>query len=264
MIALNKYSSKYSKKLYSQPALFTIVALKIYLNMTYREIMDFVSFSSGLRSYLKIKKSPNYSTLQKFFKKMPTDMFERITEQIIRHLRIKPKLIALDGTGFTNDYADKYYAQIRGKERKSFTKCHVVVDVDSRIILYSQATKGPRHDTKFAIAAIRSLKKYYVDYIIADKAYDTNKIRECINEEINASDQIPLKSNFKHGWYRRLSLKTFDEEIYSRRNNVESIFSVIKRKFSGTNKSKHTRLQNKETRLKTAIYNIDRVVKILN
>ncbi|WP_231475717.1 hypothetical protein [Methanobrevibacter oralis] len=46
-------------------------------------------------------------------------MFERITEQIIRHLRIKPKLIALDGTGFTNDYADKYYAQIRGKERKS-------------------------------------------------------------------------------------------------------------------------------------------------
>ena len=60
---------------------------------------------------------------------------------------------------------------------------------------------------KFAIAAIRSLKKYYVDYIIADKAYDTNKIRKCINKEINASDQIPLKSNFKHGWYRRLSLK---------------------------------------------------------
>ena len=76
--------------------------------------------------------------------------------------------------------ADKYYAQIRGKERKSFTKCHVAVDVDSRIILYSQATKGPKHDTKFAIAAIRSLKKYYVDYIIADKAYDTNKIRESL------------------------------------------------------------------------------------
>ena len=51
---------------------------------------------------------------------------------------------------------------------------------------------------------------------------------------------------------------------YTPKNNVESIFSVIKRKFSGTNKSKHTRLQNKETRLKTAIYNIDRVVKILN
>lgn len=30
-ISLNLYSSKYSKKMYSQPALFTIIALKAYL-----------------------------------------------------------------------------------------------------------------------------------------------------------------------------------------------------------------------------------------
>ena len=107
-IALNNYSCKYSKKLYSQPALFTIIALKIYLKMTYRQIMDFISFSDALRKYLKIKKAPDYSTIQKFFKRMPTNMFERITEQIIQHLEIKSTTIALDGTGFTNDYADKY------------------------------------------------------------------------------------------------------------------------------------------------------------
>ena len=81
--------------------------------------------------------------------------------------------------------------------------------------------------------------------------YDSNPIRTCINEEIKTSDQIPLKSNFRHGWQRRLSIKTFKKEIFSRRNNVESIFSVIKRKCSGINKNKSTRLQNKETRLKT-------------
>ena len=127
------------------------------------------------------------------------------------------------------------------------------------MILYSQAVKGPRHDVKFAIASIRGLKKYNPQFIIAD---DTNAIRTCINEEIKASDQIPLKSNFRHGWYRRLSIKTFKKEIYSRRNNVESIFSVIKRKYSGINKSKSTRLQNKETRLKTLVYNIDLSTKI--
>ena len=99
-------------------------------------------------------------------------------------------------------------------------------------------------------------------YVLKDRAYDTNAIRTCINEEIKASDQIPLKSNFRHGWYRRLSIKTFKKEIYSRRNNVESIFSVIKRKYSGINKSKSTRLQNKETRLKTLVYNIDLSTKI--
>ncbi len=213
-IVLNLYSSKYSKKLYSQPALFTIIALKTYLNLTYREIVEFISFSDRLQKYLKIRSAPNHSTLQKFFKRMPTDMFERITTQIISHLEIRPKLVALDGSGFTSDYADKYYSKIRSHDVKNFTKCHIAIDVDSRMILYSQAVKGPRHDVKFAIASIRGLKKYNPQFIIADKAYDTNTIRTCINEEIKASDQIPLKSNFRHGRYRRLSIKTFKKKKY--------------------------------------------------
>ena len=211
-IVLNLYSSKYSKKLYSQLALFTIIALKTYLNLTYREIVEFISFSDRLQKYLKIRSAPNHSTLQKFFKRMPTDMFERITTQIISHLEIRPKLVALDGSGFTSDYADKYYSKIRSHDVKNFTKCHIAIDVDSRMILYSQAVKGPRHDVKFAIASIRGLKKYNPQFIIADKAYDTNAIRTCINEEIKASDQIPLKSNFRHGWYRRLSIKTLKKK----------------------------------------------------
>lgn len=261
-ISLNKYSSKYSKQMYSQPALFTIVALKIYLNVTYREIADFIAFSDKLKRYLGIKQAPDYSTLQKFYKRMPTNMFERITNQLIGNLEIEPKIIALDGSGFSSDYADKYYLKIRGYNVKHFTKSHIAIDIESRMILYSQAVRGPRHDTKFAIAAIRSLKKYNIQYIIADKAYDTEPIRNCINVEIKALDQIPLKSNFRHGGYRRLSQKTFKKEIYSRRNNVESVFSVIKRRFSGINKSKSTRLRNKETRLKTLVYNIVQYIKI--
>ena len=261
-ISLNKYSSNFSKKLYSQPALFTIICLKIYLNTTYRDISDFISFSTKLKNYLGIKQAPNYFTLQKFYKRMPTNMFERITNKFIADLQIEPKIVALDGSGFSSDHADKYYLKIRGFSVKYYCKCHIAVDVDSRMILYSQAVKGPRHDTKFAIASIRSLKKYNIEYVIADKAYGTEPIRRCINEEIKSLDQIPLKSNFKHGWYRRLSKKIFKKEIYSRRNNVESVFSVIKRKFSGINRSKSIRLQNKETRLKTLVYNIVQFNKI--
>lgn len=49
-MSLNKFSSKFSKKLYSNPALFTIIALKIYLNVTYREIADFIAFSDKLKN----------------------------------------------------------------------------------------------------------------------------------------------------------------------------------------------------------------------
>ena len=54
--------------MYPQPALFTIITLKIYLNLTYRQIVEFISFSDILQKYLKIKRAPNYSILQKFFK----------------------------------------------------------------------------------------------------------------------------------------------------------------------------------------------------
>ena len=87
-ISLNKYLSNFSKKLYSQPALFTIIYLKIYLNTTYRDISDFISFSTKLKKYLGIKQVPNYSTLQKFYKRMPTNMFERITNKFIADLQI--------------------------------------------------------------------------------------------------------------------------------------------------------------------------------
>ena len=89
---------------------------------------------------------------------MPTDMFERIRNQIINNLNIKPKTVVLYGSGFTSDDADKYYSKIGDKERKNFPKCHIAIDVNTRLILCSQAVNGPRHDTKFAITSIRSLK----------------------------------------------------------------------------------------------------------
>ena len=53
-----------------------------------------------------------------------------------------------------------------------------------------------------------------------------------------------LKRNLKK--FSAKSQKKFQKQIYNRRVNVENVFSVIKRKFSGINKSKSTRLRNKE------------------
>ena len=111
-------------------------------------------------------------------------MFERITNQLISNLKIEPKIIALDRSEFSSDYVDKDYLKIRGYNVKYFTKCHIAIDVESRMILYPQAVRGPRHDTKFAIAALRSLKKYNIQYIIADKAYDTEPIRNALTKKL--------------------------------------------------------------------------------
>lgn len=258
---LNKYSTVFSKHLYTQPALFSILGIKIYTKSTYRETMDLIDASDKIMKILRIKKAPHFTTIQKFFKKLPPSLLKEINSLVLSENEIEGEIIALDGSGFTSDYADKYYAKIRQKERKSYIKNHILIDVKTRLILYYQTLRGPKHDTQFAKAAIRKIKKYNPHYIVADKAYDTESIRKCINEETKAFDQIPLKNRAKKGHYRLNSPTIFRHIIYKKRNNVESVFSVIKRKFNGTNHSRTTRLANKETQLKNTTYNIYRSIQ---
>jgi len=261
-MVLNKYSSKFSKQDYTQPVLFTLLAMKIYTRSTYRQIIDLIELSDKIQKYLHLKKVPHFTTLQKFFKRLPTAILQEINKIILTNTEINGEIIAMDGSGFTNDYADKYYAIIRRKERKSYVKNHISIDVATRLILHFAAQRGPRFDTRFAIAAIRQIKHYKPKYILADRAYDTEPIRKCINEEAKAQDQIPLKTRAKKGKYRLKSKNQFKKEIYSKRNNVESVFSVIKRIFNGTNRSRTLKLSNKETKLKNTSYNIYRSTQI--
>jgi hypothetical protein len=171
--------------------------MKIYTKSTYREIIDFIDVSDIIKKYLRIKKVPHFTTIQKFFKRLPSKQIREINQLILSLNDIKADIIALDGSGFTNDYADKYYAKIRQKERKSYIKNHLTIDVKTRLILYYQTSRGPKYDTQFAKPALRQIKKYKPHYIVADKAYDTEPIRKCINEELKAFDQIPLKTEQK-------------------------------------------------------------------
>jgi transposase len=261
-IILNKYSNNFSNHLYTQPALFTILAIKIYTKSTYRETKDFIDISDLLKKFLKLKKVPHHTTIHKFFKRLPSKKSQEINAQILKENEINGEIIALDGSGFTNDYADIYYAKIRKKERKSYIKNHITIDTKTRFILHYQTQRGPKHDTTFAKAAIRKVKKYKPYYIVADKAYDTEAIRKCINEETGAFDQIPLKTRAKKGHYRLNSPTIFRQKVYNQRTLVEGVFSVIKRKFDGTNRSRSTYLSNKETRLKNTVYNIHRSTQI--
>ncbi len=236
--------------------------MKIYIRSTYRQIIDLLELSNKIQRYLHLKKVSHYTTLQKFFQRLPTAILQELNKIILLNNEINGEIITLDGSGFTNDYADKYYAIIRRKERKSYVKNHMSIDVDSKSILHFAAQRGPRFDTPLEISEKRNIRKYNPKHILADRAYDTEPIRKCINEEAKAENQIPLKTRAKNRHYRLESKNKFKQEVYSRRNNVESIFSVIKRIFNGTNRSRSLQLSNKETKLKNTFYNIYKSTQI--
>ena len=62
-IVLNKYSSYFPKHDFTQPALFTLLAVKIYTRSTYRQITDLLELSDKIQKYLHLKKgSTLYNT----------------------------------------------------------------------------------------------------------------------------------------------------------------------------------------------------------
>ena len=56
----------------------------------------------------------------------------------------------------------------------------------------------------------------------------------------------------------------FDDEKYHQRNKVETVFSVLKRKFGEALKARKYRLQIKEIKIKVILYNLSRMISTLS
>src|SRR3954468_14843856 len=61
--ALPAYSSKYSRKDYTQHQLFAVLALKTFLKTDYRGVVAFLADFAELRGDLGLAKVPDHSTL---------------------------------------------------------------------------------------------------------------------------------------------------------------------------------------------------------
>ncbi|MEM3702716.1 MAG: hypothetical protein QXZ69_02550, partial [Candidatus Micrarchaeia archaeon] len=63
---ISRYSSKFSKKTFTQHQFLVMGILKTELKMNYRDFRDWLEFSTEAVYLLKLKKIPHFTTLQKF------------------------------------------------------------------------------------------------------------------------------------------------------------------------------------------------------
>jgi transposase len=97
------------------------------------------------------------------------------------------------------------------------TKIHVVVDAQGLPIRLG-LTAGQTHDGKIADTLLDHLGPRTI--VLADKAYDTDRIRELIQDQ-GATPNIPPKSN-------RRWKPCFSKRLYRERNLIERFFSKLK------------------------------------
>ena len=251
-----RYFSKYSKHCYTNQQKITILVLMQKLRRTYRGIVSWLRANPLVCQLLGLASIPVHTTLVRCAR--------RVEKIILSLLGIRQAhIVAVDATGFELESKSFYFRKRQDSERlwktKRYLKLSIAVDTQKQLILTCKIRKKLRHDT---IDFKHLLEDLDIDYLVADKGYDSRENRNFVLYTLQAMPIIPVRNHTKFYGYLR-GCRKIDDSNYHQRSKVETIFSVIKRKYGSVLRARSYATQKVEVMSKLIAYNIDRTVNYL-
>jgi transposase len=175
---------------------------------------------------------------------------------ILRSLIVKSSLplksvetsFAADSSGFTTSRFTRWFDVKYGKERtrQDWVKAHIMCGVKTNIVTAVEIHGQHDGDAKFLPAlATSTAENFTVSEVSADKGYSSKRNTEFI-ANLGATPFISFKDNTTGegggAWSRMFHYFMFKQTEflahYHKRSNVESTFSMMKRKFGDSLRSK--------------------------
>jgi transposase len=212
-------------------------------------------------------RAPHYnSTLAAFTKPEMTAILTALIERSASPLAAIETSFAVDSTGFGTCVYHRWYDEKYGKPRKKATwlKAHAMVGTSTGVITSVKVTASDGADCPQLPELVEATKQNFnLGQVAADKAYLSNENLTAI-ERAGAQPFVPFKLNSQQdgspAWRKMHAVFILKQDefyaAYAKRNNVESTFSSVKRKFGGAVKSKSFTAQVNEILCKILCSNL--------
>jgi len=215
-----------------------------------------------------ITSTPHYNTLLNYLNNTPHELITRLIRLTAIPLKNVETTFSVDSSGFSTSQFIKWsdVRTERNNKRRKWKKCHIIVGNNTNIITNVTITKGERNDSPELPRLVKkTAETFNILEVSADKAYSSRKNHNVINE-VGAIPYIPFKkhttgkSRGSMIWTKMFNqfLQNNEEflEHYHKRSNVETTFSMIKRKFGNSIRTKKEDSQITEILMKCLCHNL--------
>jgi transposase len=248
------------------------MTMKVYTGMSGRRA------SSDIRACAQAEhmtRQPHYNSLFNYFEKPEmTPLLTALVQDSAAPLASVESQFAADATGFSTSVYRRWYDHKYGREMKEaqWIKAHIMTGVNTNVITAIRVTDGNAADApELPDLLLATDRRFKMVEVSADKGYLSHANLAEI-EGFGAVPYIPFKTNSQGqgsaAWRRMWGLFMYEQPKflahYHRRSNVESTFSMIKRKFDGAVRSKHYAAQVNEVLCKALCHNLAVVVHAMH
>jgi hypothetical protein len=272
------YSSPKSPRKFTQPQLVACLVLKEFLRQDYRGIRRVLIEWSDLRAVLGLSNVPHFTTLCAAHRRLLSKpQTHRLFDQFVVCCRRRgllgrtTRLAAMDSTGLESRHVSFYFTrrcERHGAHYKPrFPKLSAVCDTASHLVLGLTVDRGPGPDhCEFESTLRDALRRQRIATFVADAGYDSEKAHRLCREQLGVRSIIPPCIHGRRrydggprvmqGRYRRRLHGRFPRKAYGQRWQIETVFSMIKRRLGAALRSRSYYAQCREVALKVLTFNL--------
>ena len=244
-------------------AVFNIV-FKVYSTVSQRRFMSDLrqAHSRGF-----IGRVPHFNSISNYLENPElTPILRTLITQSSLPLKSVETDFAVDSSGFTTCRFTRWFDHKYGvvKQKQEWVKCHLICGVKTNIVTAVEIHDKFAGDAKMLPALVdATAENFQIVEVSADKAYGSRKNTDAITAK-GATPFIALKSDSSGAaggtWTKMYHYFQFRKsdflQHYHKRSNVESTFSMMKRKFGDSLRSKTDVAMINETLCKVLCHNL--------